>query len=166
MEIKKSKVINVQGGGTWSPKDNPDKIFYKNEVEFENGDIGEYSSVKRDQDKFVVGQETDYQYIAHEKFPRVKPIYQKPQSFSSNGSVGKPQTDWADKDISIIRQSSLKASIEYLKGAEASMEELFNTAEQMIEWVNKRPSKTPSNTAKALHDFAKNPTGNNDDLPF
>ena len=33
MEIKKSKVINVQGGGTWSPKDDPTKIFYKNEVD-------------------------------------------------------------------------------------------------------------------------------------
>ena len=166
MEIKKSKVTNVQGSGTWSPKDDPTKIFYKNEVEFENGDIGEYSSVKRDQDKFVVGQETEYQYIAHEKFPRVKPIYQKPQSFSSNGSVGKPQTDWADKDITITRLAVLKSAVEYLKGAEASIDEVLKKADTMVDWVNKRPSKTPSDTAKAMHDFAKNPTGNNDDLPF
>ena len=134
MEIKKSKVINVQGGGTWSPKDDPTKIFYKNEVEFENGDIGEYSSIKRDQDKFVVGQETDYQYIAHEKFPRVKPIYQKPQSFSSNGSVGKGGYTDADK-MRMAKSVAIKSASIYFQQREGKLNDIKKYADFCYDYI-------------------------------
>ena len=46
---KKSKVTNVQASGTWEGKFG---LMYKFEVEFENGDAGEYSSKSKDQNKF------------------------------------------------------------------------------------------------------------------
>ena len=158
--IKKSKVKNVQGGGTWSPKDNPDKIFYGFEVEMENGDIGQYSSIKQDQDKFVVGQEMEYEYIDG-KYPRIKPVYQKP---GFGGFKENP-----DRQRKIDRWAGLGRAIDYLHGTQPTEEQVFKQAERWIDWVNDEPKQTSntSNTAKAMHDFAKNPTGNNNnDLPF
>ena len=155
--IKKSKVTNVQSNGTWEGKFG---LMYKFEIEMENGDIGEYSSKSKDQDKFVLGQEVDYEFVGG-NFPKVKPVYQKP---GFGGFKEDP-----NRQKLIIRQSSLRSAVEYLKGAEASLEEVFEEAEKMINWVNEKPKQTnTSNTAKAMHDFAKNPTGNNnnDDLPF
>ena len=142
--IKKSKVKNVQANGTWEGKFG---LMYKFEVEMENGDIGEYSSKAKDQDKFVTGQETEYEFVDG-NFPKVKPVYQKPQfgNFKDN----------SDRQESIIRQSSLKCAVEYLKGAEASLEEVFDAAEQMIAWVNK----------KEINKSEIKNTDNNNDLPF
>ena len=36
--------------------------------------------VTKDQDKFVTGQEVEYEFVGGQ-FPKVKPVYQKPQSF-------------------------------------------------------------------------------------
>ena len=51
--IKKSVVKNVQSNGTWEGKFG---LMYKFEVEMENGDVGEYSSKSKDQDKFLEGK--------------------------------------------------------------------------------------------------------------
>lgn len=134
---KKSKVTNVQSNGTWEGKFG---LMFKFEIEMENGDIGEYSSKSKDQDKFVVGQEVEYEFIGG-NFPKVKPVYQKP-GFS--GFKEDP-----NRQKIIIRQSSLRSAVEYLKGAEASLEEVFEAAEQMINWVNEKPNNN-----------------NNNDLPF
>ena len=138
--LKTSKVKNVQANGTWEGKFG---LMYKFEVEMEDGNVGEYSSKSKDQDKFVVGKEMEYEYDGG-KFPKIKPHYAK-----SNFTGGFKGND--DRQESIIRQSSLKASIEYLKGAEASLEEVFEAAEKMIAWVNKKEAPTNNNT---------------DDLPF
>tara|TARA_R110000824_G_scaffold134909_5_gene297920 strand:+ start:704 stop:1132 length:429 start_codon:yes stop_codon:yes gene_type:complete len=142
MLLKTSKVKSVQANGTWESKATGD-TYYKFEVEMEDGNIGEYSSKSKDQIKFVVGQETEYEYHGG-KFPKIKPHYNK-----GNFTGGFKGND--DRQVSIIRQSSLKASIEYLRGAEASLEEVFDTAEKMIAWVNKKEVPTNNNT---------------DDLPF
>lgn len=163
MAFKKSKVKIVQANGTWSPKDKPDTIYYKNEVEFENGDIGEYSSIKQDQDKFIEGQETEYEYIDG-KYPKVKPVYQQPKSFG-----GGFKDEGGNREERISRWAGLGRAIDYLHGTKPTEEQLYQQAERFIDWVNKKPKQTnTSNTAKAMHDFAKNPTGNNnnDDLPF
>ena len=141
--LKTSKVKNVQSNGTWETKTEPIKTYYKFEIEMEDGNVGEYSSIKKEQDKFVVGQEMEYEYDGG-KFPKIKPHYNK-----GNFTGGFKGND--DRQESIIRQSSLKASIEYLKGAEASLEEVFEAAEKMIAWVNKKEVPTNNNT---------------DDLPF
>ena len=49
MEIKKSKVMSVQANGTWEGSYG---VMYKNEIVFQNGDVGEYSSKSKEQNKF------------------------------------------------------------------------------------------------------------------
>ena len=50
MEQKKSIVKSVTPNGTWEGQYG---LMYKFEIEFENGDVGEYLSKSENQDKFV-----------------------------------------------------------------------------------------------------------------
>ena len=82
METKKSIVKSITPNGTWEGSYG---LMYKFEIEFENGDVGEYLSKSENQDKFVVGQDTDYQFKGGQ-YPRVKPIsnFQPKASYSNN----------------------------------------------------------------------------------
>jgi len=157
MEQKRSKVVSVQANGTW---DGQYGTMYKFEVVFQNGDVGEYSSKNKEQNKFEVGQEADYEYTGG-KFPKVKPVYMKPQFSGGSKSFGKPD----DVQVKIVRQSMLKASVDYhainpeLKPTEA---DILKTAERFVQFVNGNESLQFSN------DFTK--TGvvmeTEDNLPF
>tara|TARA_R100000808_G_scaffold20598_1_gene44515 strand:+ start:53 stop:580 length:528 start_codon:yes stop_codon:yes gene_type:complete len=158
--IKKSKVTNVQGGGTWSPNNNPDKIFYGFEVEMENGDIGQYSSIKKEQDKFIVGQEVEYEFIDG-RFPKVKPVYQKP-GFSGGSKGG--YTD-ADK-MRMAKSVAIKSASIFYQQRDVKKEVIKAFADFCYDYIvegNDEPKQAnTSNTAKAMHDFAKDPFGNTD----
>ena len=170
--IKTSKVKSIQANGTWETTREPKKMFYKFEVEMTNGDCGEYSSKTKDQEKFVVGQETEYEFIDG-KYPKIKPVYNNP-----NAPKKYRQEDPARQKI-IVRQSSLRTAVEYLKGAEASLEEIFEAADAMIDYVNCEHcekigadiKESINDTAQMMHDLAKNANkipGNDEDdkLPF
>ena len=126
--MKKSKVTRVTSNGTWEGKFG---LMYKFEVSFENGDTGEYSSKSQDQTKFVEGQESEYEYTDG-KFPKVKPVWAKP---SSNGSFGFRKDDNVQELI--VRQSSLKAAVDYCRGSNCSPEEVCANAEIFSDWVFK-----------------------------
>ena len=126
--MKKSKVTRVTSNGTWEGKFG---LMYKFEVSFENGDTGEYSSKSQDQTKFVEGQEAEYEYTEG-KFPKVKPVWAKP---SSNGSFGFRKDD--NVQNLIVRQSSLKAAVDYCRGSNCSPEEVCANAEIFSAWVFK-----------------------------
>ena len=135
--IKKSKVTSVQNNGTWEGKFG---LMYKFEVEFENGDCGEYSSKSQDQTKFVADQETDYEFIDG-KFPKVKPVYQKPD-FASNGfSGGYKKDDNVQKMI--VKQSSLKSAVDYCSKGNCSPSDVIKVAQEFVDWVmeNKKPNE-------------------------
>ena len=102
--MKNSKVTSVQPNGTWEGKFG---LNYKFEISFENGDVGEYSSKNKDQDKFNIGSKTDYEYIDG-KFPKVKPVYMKPDSFNQSS----PKQD-VNKNNSIARAVAFKGAIDY-----------------------------------------------------
>lgn len=166
--IKKSKVTNVQGGGTWSPKDKPEVVYFKFEVEMENGDVGEYSSVKREQDKFSIGQETEYEFIGG-KFPKIKPVYQNNFNSGARGSF----TENPEKQRIITRLACLGRAIDYFGDNQPKNEILFKQAETFINWATEKPTEklNTNSTAKAMHDLAENPypkniQENEDDLPF
>ena len=108
--IKTSTVKSVQANGTWEGKFG---MMYKFEVEFENEDFGEYSSKTQDQNKFVTGQEMEYEFIDGH-FPKVKPVYQKPD-FVSNGVSGSYKKDDTVQKM-IVKQSSLKSAVDYCSG--------------------------------------------------
>ena len=141
--LKTSKVKSVQANGTWEGKFG---LMYKFEVEMENGNAGEYSCKTKDQEKFIVGEEVQYEF-EDGRFPKIKPYYNKGNFSYTKGGGENP-----DRQRLIIRQSTLKTAVEYLKGAEASLEEVFIATEKMIEFIMKE-DKSKSNE-------------NTDDLPF
>ena len=135
--IKISKVKSVQANGTWEGKFG---MMYKFEVAFDNGDCGEYSSKSQDQNKFVADQETDYEFIDG-KFPKVKPVYQQPQSFGG-GSNGVYKKDDTVQKL-IVKQSSLKAAVDYCSGGNCSTSDVLKVAQEFSDWVmeNKKPDE-------------------------
>ena len=135
--IKKSKVKSVQANGTWEGKFG---MMYKNEVEMENGDIGEYSSKSQDKDKFNEGQETEYEFIGGQ-FPKVKPVYNKPEFVSNGATKVNP-----DVQKLIVRQSSLKAAVDYCGDNSESPEECIAIADKFVAWVmNEKPNEESNN---------------------
>ena len=125
--MKTSKVKRVTANGTWEGNYG---MMYKFEVEFENGDCGEYSSKMENQTKFVEGQEANYEFTDG-KFPKVKPYYAPPQS---NGQISYKKDDNV-QDL-IVRQSSLKAAVDFCRGNDCSPEEVCSTAQIFADWVN------------------------------
>ena len=69
----KAKVVSVSPKGDYQLRDG--KTLYKFFVSMDNGDSGEYSSVKADQDKFVVGQEVEYELSSTQYGNKIKPVY-------------------------------------------------------------------------------------------
>ena len=114
--------------------------MYKFEIDFQNDDCGEYSSKSKDQNKFVIGEEVEYEFIDG-KFPKVKPVYQKPD-FASNGfSGGYKKDDTVQKMI--VKQSSLKSAVDYCSGGNCSTSDVLKVAQEFVDWVmeNKKPDE-------------------------
>jgi hypothetical protein len=140
MKVKNSVVKSVQKNGTWTSKKDG-KIFYKNEIQMDNGDVGEYSSIKEDQDKFIEGESVEYQYLEGD-FPKIKPNYSKGFTDNFNDKKGED----------IFRSVALKSAIEYGVASSLELEDIFNVADKMDSWLNKAPVATNTNKK--------------DDLPF
>ena len=149
--MKTDKVKRVTANGTWEGKFG---MMYKFEIEFENGDCGEYSSKSEQQTKFVEGQEANYEFIGG-KFPKVKPFYAPPQS---NGqSVNYKKDD--NVQYLIVRQSSLKAAVDYCRGSNCSPEEVCENAQLFAEWVMEKKMNVINETNEGIKE-------SNNDLPF
>ena len=144
---KKSKVTNVQPNGTWEGKFG---MMYKFEVSFENGDTGEYSSKSQEQNKFIVGNDTDYEFIDG-KFPKVKPVWLQQQTqFTQSPKQSTPKRSDDVQDL-IVRQSSLKAAVDFCD-SDCTVDHIISNAEVFYDWVM-RNEKTNNNN-------------NNNDIPF
>lgn len=166
-EIKNAKIELVTPNGTWQTSDGS-KTFYKFEISFDNGDVGEYSSIHKDQNKFEVGATTDYEYYGG-KFPKIKPVYSKPNVPYSGGSSSFGKSD--DVQIKIVRQSMLKAAVDFWAidpKLKPSIDDVLKTAERFVQFVDGNdavqfsnefitPSATPEATPKELKE---------DNLPF
>ena len=133
--IKTSKVTGAQANGTWEGKYG---IMYKHEIAFENGDSGEYSSKSADQNKFVVGQETEYEFIDG-KFPKVKPV----NNFQQGGYATVKKGD--NREKSIVRQSSLKCATDFVIANGGDEARVIEIADMFSTWVleDKKPTPAP-----------------------
>lgn len=137
METKKSKVIGVQANGSWESKYG---TFYKFEVDFENGDGGEYSSKSQTQSKFVSGQEAWYTIEGSGKFAKVKPA-QAPEQQQSNGggySAGSFKGENPETAKRIARMNALTNATNYImaKGAtELGELEILNLANAFEDFI-------------------------------
>ena len=94
--------------------------MYKFEVTFENGDTGEYSSKYKDQTKFKEGEEASYEYVAHDKWPKIKPVT---EGYSPNVNYNN-----SNKDELICRQNALTSAVRSL-GEGCKVEEYIHRAE-------------------------------------
>mgnify|MGYP000609053741 CR=1 FL=1 len=86
MTEKTSKVLNVQANGSF---DSQYGTFYKFEVDFENGDGGQYPTKTSTQNKFVVGQEATYTIEQKGQYFNVKPVAVNTFPAKSFGGGGK-----------------------------------------------------------------------------
>ena len=107
---KTSKVTSVAANGTFNSQYG---ILYKFEVNFENGDSGEYASKSQDQTKFVNGQDATYTITSKQwndrTFYTIKPAMAQASS-GGGGFTPKPKDPETEKRIT--RMSVLKASID------------------------------------------------------
>ena len=127
MEQKKSTVTNVQSNGTWEGQYG---LMYKFEVSFQNGDIGEYLSKSENQDKFVVGQETDYQF-KDGQFPRVKPV----SNFQPNTSYSNSNSD-TSKEIRFA--VAFKGAIDLASAGQIGIEDIKATTIGFNEFLKEK----------------------------
>tara|TARA_R100000781_G_scaffold114704_1_gene86250 strand:+ start:2208 stop:2657 length:450 start_codon:yes stop_codon:yes gene_type:complete len=143
MEAKKSLVKKVQ---YLEGKDFKGQfgVLYKFAVEFENGDVGEYSCKDKENPKFIEGQEQEYQLdLSYPNFPKVKFHNSQYLEKFRNGVTNPYQpptnkdTDWDAisllKAKRISRQAAIKAAIERCD-KDCPIEVLFEEATQIYEW--------------------------------
>ena len=134
---KISTVKSVQSNGTFEWQD---KIFYKFEVQFENGDCGDYNTVTENQTKFVEGQETKYQYdTSKPNYPKVKPVWGQ-----VTGGNFTPRKADPHKEQIIVKQVCLKVAAEIIGKPQPA--EIIKMAEIFKAWVleDKKPTKAPA----------------------
>lgn len=123
-KIKTSKVTTAKYDGKWQE-------LHKYHIEFENGDKGTYFSKSEDQQKFKAGTETTYKY--DELKNRVKPHWEgAPQSQGSKPTYSAPTSD---RELSIIRQSSLKCATEYVIANGGNITTILHNADILTNWV-------------------------------
>ena len=149
--MKKGKVTQVQSNGSWEGNYG---IMYKFEVTFENGDCGEYSSKSEQQTKFKEGEEVEYEFTGG-KFPKVKPFYAPPQSNGQSFNYKKDD----NVQYLIVRQSSLKAAIDYCKGSNCSPKEVCESAQLFVDWIMEKKIDVINETNTEIKE-------SNNDLPF
>jgi len=141
--MKKGKVVSVNPQGDYQLKDG--RTLYKFVLSFDNGDTGEYSSVKPDQTKFVVGQEAEYELNATQYGNRIKPVYSQGGGFSGGGySGGNYSAGSDDKQRMIVKQSCLKAAVDLLKDKGAKSTDVLKVADSFVSWVMEEDKKETS----------------------
>lgn len=182
---KQSVVTSVQGNGTW---DSSYGLFYKWEIAFENGDVGEYLSKTNPQSKFSIGGLSWYikevRKTANGEFVKIKPA-QNPSldsQKSAKHSANKDNVDWDAKDRRIVRQNALSHATSLVASGKVKLNELISFAERFESWVYRddnnlktkplEPQKeviqvpqkdvSISHTMPPLESFSETP----DDLPF
>ncbi len=111
--------------------------LYSFEVKFNNGDTGLYNSKTKEQSKFIVGVEVEYELETKTNdrgsWNVVKPVMaQKP---FAGGGFGKAAPK---NENSIIAQSSIKASVELICAGKIDIKDLLPTAEKIMIWVKEK----------------------------
>tara|TARA_R110000824_G_scaffold156746_3_gene329954 strand:+ start:81 stop:503 length:423 start_codon:yes stop_codon:yes gene_type:complete len=125
--MKTSKIKTVVNSKEWS--NNGKTIIYHN-LEMENGDKINIGKVKLQQ----VGWELTYQITeqGQQEFNKAKAVQKEQQAYTQN----KPTTTTKTVDVQdlIVKQSSLKASVEFCN-KECTVEHIIANAEVFYDWV-------------------------------
>ncbi len=110
--------------------------LYTFEVKLDNGDSGLYNSKTKEQSKFVVGTEVEYEIETKSNdrgsWNVIKPVAAQ-KSFGGGFGKSAPKNE-----NSIIAQSSIKASVELICAGKVEVKDLFATAEKIMNWVKEK----------------------------
>lgn len=180
--IKKGIVKAVQPNGSWEGKFG---VMYKYEVTV-GEDTGEYSGKSPQQDKFVIGQEVDYEVTEQGNFgKKIKPV----SNFQSNGGASVSsgasfsggssfKTNDADRQMMIVKQSSLHRAVDMLISDKIAKKDVLKVAQKFTDWVMSKEKatveevnvKTPINSSseplKQVEAFVSASAQTDNDLPF
>jgi len=170
MEIKKSKVKSNQSNGSL---DLTHGTFFKFEISFEDGTIGEYLSKTQDggNKNFPIGIEKEFEVTENKFGKKIKPHFaQKSFTPQSSGTSGNP-----DIQRMIVKQSSLKVASDLcIANNKTDLNTVFKTANTIVEWVMNEQSSQGEPKIDAVDTLDKyttlekseSLTEKTDDLPF
>ena len=123
---KKGIVTNVQANGTWEGKYG---VMYKFEVSI-GDDTGQYLSKSAEQNKFVVGQEVEYEFTGGQ-YPKIKPA----STFQQGGYTAPAKSDNVQEMI--VKQNSLTNATTFVCNNGGSPNDVLEIAEIFSNWVLK-----------------------------
>ena len=163
MEQKKAIVTAVQANGTWNSNYG---LMYKFEITFDNGDHGEYNSVKAEQDKFVTGVEAEYLKTSREyngtTYYTIKPF----SNFNAGNSTG---GGFKGKDPKtsrhILRMNVLQRAVDLAIADKIPLKDIPAIAEKFATWVQIETGSSDQ-PAKTLPSSPPPAPMQTNDLPF
>jgi len=168
MEIKKSKVKSNQASGSL---DLTHGTFFKFEISFEDGTVGEYLSKTQDggNKNFPIGMEKEFEVTENKFGKKIKPHFsQKSFTPQASGTSTNP-----DIQRMIVKQSSLKVASDLcIANNKTDLNTVFKTANTIVEWVMSEQLQTPKidavDTLDKYRSLEKSEglTEKTDDLPF
>lgn len=142
MEQKNSKVTKIEFKRDWA---GPNGTVYYFLIEFENGDKGQFSTKKREQDKFKEGVATDYTLETKQRGEFTDVIINKPQHQNGQAAAKKPYDPESEKlrNRMIARQNALTNATKFVVGRNAGLPadkqltsaQVLELAEKMYEYL-------------------------------
>lgn len=121
-------------GKTWT---NPDgKTFHFHSIVFDNGDAGEYMSIKSDQTNFKVGEQAEYDLIPKDGYPdKIKPV----QSNTGYGGGGGKKYNEKDKYPSFALAYANQLAIANVNsGKVMESKDVMAVADKYLDWLNSK----------------------------
>ena len=171
MTLQKSKIVSLQGAGTWESQ--KFGTMYQFDISLENGQSGDYSSSKYTSVEalpFSVGEEIEYEYdTSNAQYPKIKkPLKAGSKRWSQNGQFSGGNDE--EREIRICRQSSLTRAVEVLthnnQGGIVKPSDVIKYADYFTNYVmTGNPEKSPKEP-KAQPVEPPKQEAYSDDLPF
>tara|TARA_R110002167_G_scaffold67534_7_gene190947 strand:+ start:437 stop:919 length:483 start_codon:yes stop_codon:yes gene_type:complete len=160
MEIKTSKVVSNQASGSL---DLTHGTFFKFEISFEDGTVGEYLSKTQDggNKNFPIGVEKEFEVTENKFGKKIKPHFaQKSFTPQASGTSTNP-----DIQRMIVKQSSLKVAADLcIANNKTDLNTIFKTANTIVEWVME--DKAVEKVDDGFTSVKKQEPSTDDDLPF
>lgn len=167
MEIKKSKVVSNQASGSL---DLTHGTFFKFEISFEDGTVGEYLSKTQDggNKNFPIGVEKEFEVTENKFGKKIKPHFSQ-KSFTPSQASGTSTNP--DIQRMIVKQSSLKVAADLcIANNKTDLNTIFKTANTIVEWVmENKPVKQESISPVQFEESTTDKyhkSSEADDLPF
>ena len=160
MEIKKSKVVSNQASGSL---DLTHGTFFKFEISFEDGTVGEYLSKTQDggNKNFPIGVEKEFEVTENKFGKKIKPHFaQKSFTPQASGTSTNP-----DIQRMIVKQSSLKVAADLcIADKKTDLNSVFQMADKIVSWV--MDDKAGEKVDDGFTSVKKQEQSKGDDLPF